>query len=472
MKLPASLRALTRVQWLSLSLLFLGGLLLWVIPGAHPSGLLGSTTKEAGVVTIGTVFVALIYEYLLRPEQDRKMTAALERGLFGRASVDGLLGIEEVSCERVIGSLGPGDELLWLDTFPRNLDQREWQVALREAVERGASIRLVVSDLHGTDLKARAQQITAHGYGPEELPDRARTTLRTLSRIQSELAHTDIDRLSVRQCPDCVQVPMYLVCHGGVPREAWTSYFLSDPTSDSTHLHWGQPRGGTDSSVLGVAAFSSHFASVWEKCVRFDLDADSATPVNNTSAVGRGYCSPEFFAERAQQATTKLDLLLHRNLNLATENVMGALRAACERGVVIRVLSFSSCADDVLLAEAIRIIPQPVPTTVDKLHATLQHGETFVAESLSKWSVDARRRFEYRHYTTMPNAHAFFTDTHVYTGFRHVWTDEERQYSRNELYQCFPNDSPVSRILSSHFKALWSQADPVSPEGPLAAGAE
>lgn len=462
MSLSRRLSSFTRVQWLTLPLIVLGGATLWLAPGPHPKSLLGSAVKDAGVVTIGTVFVSLLYEYLLRPERDKKLIETLADGIFGRANSDGLIGIQTVSPELVIGNLERNDELLWVDTFPRCLDHTSWQAALREAAARGVNVRLLVNDPHSPFLRERAEQIVAPGYGPGELATRARSAYDMVARIQTELSPEFRDCLTVKQSSGPLPAPMYLVARNGIPLEGWTSYFLSGPTADSTYLHWGAPRARSNADALGLPAFKLHFDGLWERATPLSADEVIRQTSNVAPAeVGRGYCSSAFFTDRAEQATAKLDMLLHRNLNLASEGVMGSLRRACERGVIVRVLCFSSAADDLLVDEAIRVIPQPVPTSIETLRRTLEYGEEFVVGHVSQWDRESRCRFAYRRYRTMPAAHALFVDALVYAGFRHVWTDAQRSSSVNELYQWFAADSPASEILRSQFAAAWADAEVV-----------
>lgn len=134
---------LPRMQWLMLSLVLAVGIILLFIAGtAHDS--LSAVVREAGIVTVGTVLVALVYEFVLRREHDAQLLAVVRDSLIVRAGDYGLSGIVHLDFATLFRRLESGDELWWLDTYCPDLGSPGVQDALEAAVRGGATIRMLV----------------------------------------------------------------------------------------------------------------------------------------------------------------------------------------------------------------------------------------------------------------------------------------------------------------------------------------
>lgn len=158
-------------------------------------------------------------------------------------------------------SLKAGDELLWLDTFP--MTSRDFRVELKAAVERGATIKMLLLDPNCQNAKNRASELSAF-YRPERFVSDATECMKDLFALSKEVnGERGQGKLEIREYSGLPSAPIYIVCKNSSPVKATTSYFLSEPTDvNFPHLVWVRGRGEDLGNFLDH--FHRYFRSKWE----------------------------------------------------------------------------------------------------------------------------------------------------------------------------------------------------------------
>jgi hypothetical protein len=208
-----------------------------VVIGRDAGGTYGDIGSEIGYVLIGTVTVAYLYELTLRRRHDADFLELLHEGLLPGSIDYGLVGVHpRVDFGGLVEPLRKGDELLWLDTYCP--DQAQIERGLRNALESGATIRMLAIDPRSDLAALRADEIRPElGYTPEQFADEAQVQLDHLWSVVRQLT-PDLRRgITVRLYRDLPCVPMYLHSRGS-NRGGYTGFFLRDPTFDQPHLEW------------------------------------------------------------------------------------------------------------------------------------------------------------------------------------------------------------------------------------------
>ena len=280
LNLRARTAHLGAVQWLTLVLVLMIGVAL-LFAADTSGGVVRAALREGGIVTVGTVFVTLLYDVAVRPVHDAHLLNVVRDSLVGRARDYGLTGIERVDFAGLFRRLEAGDELWWLDTYCPDLDSPAVQDALRAAAERGAAIRMLVIDPESDTAEARAHEIDTRGYQTEEFQKDARHNLNIIQEIKAALA-PDVARarrLHLLWTPLRTHV---LARADGRAIEGWTSYFLTIPTYEAAHLYWGQPSSASRElpagKGLGLQAFRTYFEKKWAAARAENLAAAQAEP--------------------------------------------------------------------------------------------------------------------------------------------------------------------------------------------------
>lgn len=254
---------LSRLQWLIALLGLSLGIILLLLAGNDPKGVGPSVLREAGIVTLGTVLVSLVYEFILRRSHEQQLLEVVTEGLLGRARDCGLSQIDTMDFVHLFKRLKTGDELWWLDTYCPDMSRGAVQTAIQNALERGVSIRMLVIDPDCFTAKARAEEIMAEGYTSDNFQEGARTNLRIIKGIKQTLPPSQSERLEITEYSDLPGVPMYLRLRGGQPIDGWTSYFLTQPTYEAAHFNWGRPERADEDDLpypgLGLDAFRKYF---------------------------------------------------------------------------------------------------------------------------------------------------------------------------------------------------------------------
>lgn len=278
--MKATLRSehLKRLQWLLLLLVLAAGTIVLFV-AERATGSLQHVLREAGIVTVGTVMVSLVYEFVLRREHDEQVLAVVRDSLISNAGDYGLSGIERLNFAELFGRLESGDELWWLDTYCPDLDSPDVQDALTAAVLKGATVRMLVIHPEAATADARAQEIVAHGYQADEFQKDARHNLLIVEELRRNLDDAARARFEIRTYVGLPCAPMYLRVRDGRPLEGWTSYFLTLPTYQAAHLYWGRQeiasRGLCAGPGLGLQAFYTYCVNKW-----------NAVPTNGIAGAG------------------------------------------------------------------------------------------------------------------------------------------------------------------------------------------
>jgi hypothetical protein len=261
------IRRLGWLQWLIFLVLLSFGVIMLLIAGDHPSGAGKSVLREIGIVTIGTVLVSLVYEFVLRPEHDRQLLSVVESSLITKAPDYGLACVDALDFREPFAQLEANDELCWLDTYCPDMGRGVVQEALRNALQRGATLRMLVIDPGSFVAYARAEEIATRGYTPDVFEEGARASLRVIQDIRDELPDDQASRLIIRIYTDLPCAPIYLRLASGQPVAGWTSYFLGLPTYEAAHFYWS--RAETTSKPiapgLGLHAFHEYFEAKWQR---------------------------------------------------------------------------------------------------------------------------------------------------------------------------------------------------------------
>jgi hypothetical protein len=347
--LPSARRrsGLSGIQQLIFLLGLALGIILLLLAGGNPKGVGRSILREAGIVTLGTVLVSLVYEFVLRRSHEQQLLNVVTRGLLGRARDCGLAQIETIDFIHVFERLKTGDELWWLDTYCPDMSRVAVQEEIQSALRRGVSLRMLVIDPDCFAAKARAEEIVAEGYTPADFQDGARTNLKIIEGIKKSLPQDQSERLEIIKYSDLPCAPMYLRLRGGQPIDGWTSYFLGRPTYEVAHFKWGRPLGADNDDSpfpgLGLDAFRAYFEDKRKRALaqREEPDIQSTTLLDEAGEVLKQLHSKhyEFVSslinkdlERVIKAGTNVlaDGKLRREQNAATRDLLLDLATGCE----------------------------------------------------------------------------------------------------------------------------------------------
>jgi hypothetical protein len=267
----SGVKRLSGLQWLIFLLGLALGIILLLIAGSDPKGAGPSILREAGIVTIGTVLVSLVYEFILRRSHEEELLNVVTQGLLGRAGDCGLAQIETLDFIQLFARLKGADELLWLDTYCPDMSRATVQDAIRSALERGVKLRMLVIDPDCFTARARAEEINADGYMPDDFQEGARTNLKIIRSIKDDLPSSQSGGLDIVEYSDLPCAPMYLRLRGGKPVDGWTSYFLARPTYDVAHFTWTRPNTTKTDALpypgLGLDAFRGYFEAKWARAL-------------------------------------------------------------------------------------------------------------------------------------------------------------------------------------------------------------
>jgi hypothetical protein len=263
-------------QWLMLLLGLAIGVILLLVAGGDPKGAGPSILREAGIVTLGTVAVSLVYDIILRPAQVEHIQSAIEKSLIVNARDYGLSKIGQLDFIGLFDRLEEGEELWWLDTFCPDMDKEDVQDAMRRVLKRGAILRMLVIQPDSQAAVARAAEIKVGGFDPDSFQSAARRHLKLIEGMKVSLPEVEADRLHIATYAGLPCAPMYLRIRGrqqasdwttGLPLEGWTSYFLRWPTYEAAHVHWSRPQEGKLPPLrgLGLDAFCKYFGDKWQR---------------------------------------------------------------------------------------------------------------------------------------------------------------------------------------------------------------
>jgi hypothetical protein len=197
--------------------------------------------RTFGEFTGGAVIVAFLYELLFADTRDTavvtavlkdsamlaRITSEVTEGLVPGTNRAGLAEVvEQMEFNRLFENLVQGDELLWLATYV----EFDFRQALREALERGATVRMLMIHPHSPCLEMRAQELTPY-YRDRYYQNMVAASLYDLNEIQHP-------QLQIATYSDLPNIPMFVVCRGGYPVYGFTGLYLTQPIVRSVHFRW------------------------------------------------------------------------------------------------------------------------------------------------------------------------------------------------------------------------------------------
>jgi hypothetical protein len=172
-----------------------------------------------------------------------------------------------------------------------------------------------------------------------------------------------------------------------------------------------------------------------------------------------GYCSSGFYTEIINGARDDLRLLVYRNMQLATVEVLEALRHCAESGCQIKLLCLSYRAPAAVLRHAVEIVPRPVPTDIDEFKKQLESAQRHVCLNIEQWSNQAKRNIEYRTYRSNPGPHFFIADGHVHIGFLNTATTSQPESIHDRQYLTLPLEHTLGQQMEHEFQTRWDLAE-------------
>jgi hypothetical protein len=254
--------------------------------------------EEGGTLLAVATLVDFFYAFFLRAEHDHAMLEVTEQSL--RHWLDNLvpnadrLGfaglVEHMPFASLFNDLSAGDELMFLDTF--SPQQSAYEEELKQAVRRGASIRLLLIKPDAVTAVLRGSEVDDRNYRES---DRFREQIEMgLHRVEGYAKSLVGDpsvkgSLEVRLYSTLPCLPMYLrgrsdprargnqAVHSG-----YTGFFLSQPSFSGVHLEW---RSASNSMLARFAEYfnrkwSDHTTAVW-----IDVPANPTVPCTKLSDV-------------------------------------------------------------------------------------------------------------------------------------------------------------------------------------------
>jgi hypothetical protein len=201
----------------------------------------GEIVTTFGAFTASALSVAFLYELLFAQKRDTavvlavlkdpailaEITRDVTEGLVPGATKVGLVElVQRMDFIRLFEELRPGDELLYLATYI----EIDFDHALRDALARGARVRLLAINPESLCLRMRAEELTPY-YRDRYYQDMARTYLYRLQAIQDP-------KLQIATYSDLPNMPMFLVLRDGLPAYGFTGSYLTGPIIHVTHLKW------------------------------------------------------------------------------------------------------------------------------------------------------------------------------------------------------------------------------------------
>jgi len=232
------------VTILVLVLLFLVGVVLVVVSEAYITVELWKRVLNVlGVFIAVSVGASFLYRVTLRPRDDaaRKdelrelLDHKVEEMVEGRF-VYGLAGFQQkMDFVQLFDDLKKGDELWWLDTYVPG--HKLWIEHMRNAIRRGAKIRVLALNPDCTNADYRAEEI-GDLYSPVHFKSELQSFIDDLSVCTKDESREG-GSLEVRKYSDLPCIPIYLVCHDNKPVYAYTSFFMGLPTGVAfPHMSW------------------------------------------------------------------------------------------------------------------------------------------------------------------------------------------------------------------------------------------
>ena len=212
---------------------FMGMYLMVGAPGINPTGQILNVVQIVGSFLSVTILAQFLYVTFIRPIDDHRLEKNIEtiigkkiEKIFTQSSYFGFGGfVKEINVAEIYDSLGPKDILWWLDTYDPHY--RSWINNLRNALELGASIKMLVMNPSSTLVDMRAKELGKefdNGIFKKELE----SFLHCINSIRNDEGYVNLE---IRLYSDMPAAPIYIVERKGKPIIAYSSYFLGKATS-------------------------------------------------------------------------------------------------------------------------------------------------------------------------------------------------------------------------------------------------
>jgi hypothetical protein len=257
------------------------GVSAYLLAATMGAGAARTILQSVGSFLIGTVVVGYAYEYFLSEESENRTIAKLDQilaqrvdDIFPGAAHYGFKGFATEVPRNCFDGLEDGDELLWLDTYSPDL--MLFVPQLRAAINRGASVRMLVISPDSPTAKMRATEIADAGYDITRFTDATRDFLGVLENAGRDFSAAP-GRLEMRCYEDLPCVPMYLRLHKGRTIAGVTGYFLAEPSFNAVHIRWSEAPGGM------LEGFRHYFERKWNQ-LPSHFDSKAGTTIEQSLA--------------------------------------------------------------------------------------------------------------------------------------------------------------------------------------------
>src|ERR1041384_4127412 len=189
---------------------------------------------------------------------ETRMVDVMEMFIWGSKDT-GLIRIHKrLNFSTLFEGLGKDDELLWLDTY--NPLNPEFVDKIPPALERGATIRMLIIDPRCKNAESRANEIFERETLAQEVEVFARRITAAIDDpLKSRIAENCCQILAYDDLPG---MPLYLVSHKGLPVRGYSGFFLARPSAFFAHLEWTFVKGGVLENMF------EYFEQKWNRHLR------------------------------------------------------------------------------------------------------------------------------------------------------------------------------------------------------------
>lgn len=204
--------------------------------------------KLIGAYISVSVLLGFIYRVSVRKYDDQKMEQNISNIIDNKInsivenSVHyGLVGFKHsIDFPEILNSLNKGDVLWWLDTYEPI--HTSWIHELENAIMNGASINILMMHPYSDLANFRSDEL-----GEQFNRDQFRSELSSFkARLDTIVENTNSydGSLQIVEYKDLPSAPIYIICKGEVPKIAYSSMFLTKPTSIKfPHFIWQSSQG-------------------------------------------------------------------------------------------------------------------------------------------------------------------------------------------------------------------------------------
>lgn len=255
--------------------------------------------SEIGIFISASVFVHLLYFLFIKKEeiksiQDLKIQFRDETRIAMESVVHGInkWGLvrfhDKINYSNLFEQLQDGDELLWLDTYCPHIHGSS--SSIKQALQRGAKIKMLVIDPGNEAVRWRAQEIADPYYAKEE---NFRNDVRRFIQFIESQKLPDRQSLQYRTYGDLPGQPLYIIIKNNGSLKVYSSFYIGVASADLVHIEWTS--GAEDGGLAKY--YCEYFRRKWERWEqseiptlegiwRYSMNADDA----ETGWYGGGTC--------------------------------------------------------------------------------------------------------------------------------------------------------------------------------------